>query len=311
MGENETDLFSKIDNYRHMDYSRMFDGKIEAALSLLQNNNLSFQENLNFFNSPEFKRSVESLEKSYKIIEPLSKILQDAIRPLEEYKMGNHISANLYSINSLILKNTAEISKLINLKVDLNQLSIMGNLGWTLPTFIYPTLHVYSVSFKNKEDINRYMLRLYCRNNFSYLIETLNAISNNLDKGYKTIVFQMIDVLNEDWKNYKLCIANIFVLVEHFSLKKKTPDMSTSNHFNQTMLRELIKQNKDEDIYEVAMKECSKSIEKLLKWQDFSVPEKLYFGRHTYLHGRFAPEKVSFADFLRLINNIAFYFEIL
>lgn len=311
MGEKEDNLFFKIDNYKPIYYSGMFDRQIKAAIKSLPEAKLFLHGSLNFFNSPEFKSGIESFEESYKLIKPMRKMIQEAIRPLEEFKMGEQISAALSSINWEILKNTAEISKLINVKVDLKQLSIMGDLGWTVPTFVYPTLHVYNVSFLKKEEINRYMLRLYCRNNFSYLIETLNTVANKIDEDYKTIVFQMIDVLNEDWKNYKLCIANVFVLVEHYSLKKKNPDMSIGENFNRTMLKELIKENNDENVYEVAKKQCSKSIERYLKRQNFSVPEKLYFGRHTYLHGRFAPEKVSFADFIRLINNMAFYFEVL
>ena len=310
MGDKENEI-NKMMNYKPLNYADYFSESLKESIKSFQYMNSAFKESINVMNSPYFRATLKSIKETLSYINPMAQMIQDTIRLLEKVNMGEQISAVLSSINWEGLKFTAEISKIINTKVDVRQLEIMADLGWTVPTFIYPTLHVYSVSFLKKEEINRYMLRLYCRNNFSYLIETLNSIADNTDEEYKIIVYQIIDVLNRDWKNYKLCIANIFMLIERCSLKKKNPNMVMKRNFNVGMLKELIVENDDQDIYKVAEQQCRVTIEKYLITQDFSKPDQLFLGRHTYLHGRFSPERVSFADFIRLINNTAFYFEIL
>lgn len=310
MDDNKNEIY-KIMNYKPFNYADYFSDSLKESLKSFHQTNSIFKESINVMNFPYFRAALKSIKETLSYVNPMAQMIQDAIRPLQKVNMGEQISAALSSINWEGLKFTAEISKIINTKIDVHQLEIMADLGWTVPTFIYPTLHVYNVSFLKKEEINRYMLSLYCRNNFSYLIETLNSIAENTDEEYKIIVYQIIDVLNRNWKNYKLCIANIFMLIEHCSLKKKSPNMRVKRNFNVGMLKELIIENDDQDIYTIAEQQCRVTIQKYLITQDFSKPEQLFFGRHTYLHGRFSPERVSFADFIRLINNTAFYFEVL
>lgn len=310
MDDNKNEIY-KMMNYKPFNYADYFSDSLKESLKSFHQMNSIFKESVNVMNFPYFRASLQSIKETLRYVNPMAQMIQDAIRPLQKVNMGEQISAALSSINWEGLKFTAEISKIINTKVDVHQLEIMADLGWTVPTFIYPTLHVYSVSFLKKEEINRYMLSLYCRNNFSYLIETLNSIADKTDEEYKIIVYQIIDVLNRNWKNYKLCIANIFMLIEHCSLKKKSPNMRVKRNFNVGMLKELIIENDDQDIYTIAEQQCRVTIQKYLITQDFSKPEQLFLGRHTYLHGRFSPERVSFADFIRLINNTAFYFEVL
>ncbi|MDN6572552.1 MAG: hypothetical protein L0L22_16385 [Staphylococcus equorum] len=211
-------------------------------------------------------------------------------------------------------KNLIETAKRIvyfDDKADYQQLDYLANQGWVEITFVYPVTHLYSITGYSEKELNKHMIRLYCRNDMYYLFDTLNTIAEIVDEDYKRIVYQMMDVLREDWRYYKICVSNLFILIEHFSLKKRSPNMDEKRNFNGKMLRRIIVENEDEELFTLMEKQCKRLIDNYWIKQKFTKPNDLYLGRHTYLHGRFSPEKVSFADFLRLVNNVALYFQVI
>ncbi|MCO8286669.1 hypothetical protein [Tetragenococcus halophilus] len=211
-------------------------------------------------------------------------------------------------------KNLIETAKRIvyfDDKADYQQLDYLANQGWGEITFVYPVTHLYSITGYSEKELNKHMIRLYCRNDMYYLFDTLNTIAEIVDEDYKRIVYQMMDVLREDWRYYKICVSNLFILIEHFSLKKRSPNMDEKRNFNGKMLRRIIVENEDEELFTLMEKQCKRLIDNYWIKQKFTKPNDLYLGRHTYLHGRFSPEKVSFADFLRLVNNVALYFQVI
>lgn len=54
--------------------------------------------------------------------------------------------------------------------------------------------------------------------------------------------------------------------------------MVVKRNFNVGMLKELIVENDDQDIYKVAEQQCRVTIEKYLITQDFSKPDQLFWG---------------------------------
>jgi hypothetical protein len=222
--------------------------------------------------------------------------------------MNQKISEIMSAVNWKGILDKANRAKEINAEADPEILTKLADLGWSAPTCIYIPLHLYSL--KHEENLNKHMIRLYCRNNFGYLIETLNTISDSLDDDFKIIVFQMIDVLNDDWKKYKLCTANLFMILEHLSVMKVHPELKTKRLLNKPMIEELMADNGEGDIYSAAKGECKKAIKAYYDHQNFEEITELKFGRHSFLHGRYSPEKLSFLDFLKLVNCIGFYFEV-
>lgn len=241
-------------------------------------------------------------------INTLNSFSQNISENLNLINMNQKISEIISAVNWKGILDKANRAKEINAEADPKILTKLADLGWSAPTCIYIPLHLYSL--KHEENLNKHMIRLYCRNNFGYLIETLNTISDSLDDDFKIIVFQMIDVLNDDWKKYKLCTANLFMILEHLSVMKVHPELKTKRLLNKPMIEELMADNGEGDIYSAAKGECKKAIKAYYDHQNFEEITELKFGRHSFLHGRYSPEKLSFLDFLKLVNCIGFYFEV-
>lgn len=241
-------------------------------------------------------------------IKTLNSFSKNVLESLNLSNMNQKISEIISTVNWKGLLDKAKRANEINAEADPEILAKLAELGWSAPTCIYIPLHLYSL--KHEVNLNKHMIRLYCRNNFGYLIETLNTISDSLDDDFKIIVFQMIDVLHDDWKKYKLCTANLFMILEHLSVMRVHPEMKTKRLLNKTMIEELMADNGEEDIYSIAKGECKKAIKAYYDHQNFEEITELKFGRHSFFHGRYSPEKLSFIDFLKLVNCIGFYFEV-
>ncbi|HFU5919243.1 TPA: hypothetical protein ACH6KS_002416, partial [Enterococcus faecium] len=130
----------KIMNYKPFNYADYFSDSLKESLKSFHQTNSIFKESINVMNFPYFRAALKSIKETLSYVNPMAQMIQDAIRPLQKVNMGEQISAALSSINWEGLKFTAEISKIINTKIDVHQLEIMADLGWTVPTFIYPTL---------------------------------------------------------------------------------------------------------------------------------------------------------------------------
>jgi hypothetical protein len=229
-------------------------------------------------------------------INTLNSFSQNVSENLNLINMNQKISEIMSAVNWKGILDKANRAKEINAEADPEILTKLADLGWSAPTCIYIPLHLYSL--KHEENLNKHM------------IQTLNTISDSLDDDFKIIVFQMIDVLNDDWKKYKLCTANLFMILEHLSVMKVHPELKTKRLLNKPMIEELMADNGEGDIYSAAKGECKKAIKAYYDHQNFEEITELKFGRHSFLHGRYSPEKLSFLDFLKLVNCIGFYFEV-
>lgn len=172
--------------------------------------------------------------------------------------------------------------------------------GWIVP------ISLDSLSFLenlNGDELNKYYLKLYTRRNCEMLFNDLEQLNDNLNKEYKLISTLMIKTLKNDINAYPLMVSNLFALLDYmFVYQTENGNLRNKIFLKEKLVKDFLKEYEVEEynITDLIYISCLRVIKKHIEYSSFE--DEAIFNRHSIQHGRYFPSKISFADFIRLVN---------
>lgn len=172
--------------------------------------------------------------------------------------------------------------------------------GWIVPIGLDNFVFLENL---NEDELNKYYLRIYIRRNYEMLFSDLEQLNDNLNKDYKIIITLMIKTLKNDINAYPLMVSNLFSLLDYmFIYQTENGNLKNKRFLKEKLVKNFLNEYEVEDysITDLIYVSCLRIIDKHVKYSSFEDEPK--FNRHSIQHGRYSPSKISFADFIRLVN---------
>ncbi|WP_054777848.1 hypothetical protein [Lacticaseibacillus saniviri] len=282
---------------------------------------------LNSMNIP-FANSIAASALSSAI--PVDAVVEYSRRQSEQYaKIAQTFSQSIYSqlpifksipdsaltaVLTAVRQNIETIANRVQFNPKSFDVRQLEEYGWALPLPLTAKSVLFEAKRRSKIEFDQYMYKQYTRRNCEVLVTTLYQWADGyVESEYKDLCKQMAELLEQDWTKYKLCVSNLFMLMERAGIIFDNGTVQVKWTFGYTSIRHILNNNKIEEwIFTEAANSALRLLRPLYESEDFSQLNGInVFTRHSYMHGRFPPDRVTFAMFIRLVNQmdilISFY----
>ncbi|MHA6646864.1 hypothetical protein ACX4ZB_04815 [Aerococcus urinae] len=274
--------------------------------------------------SIQFKEISHNIKKQEKILDNIAQFKSNINKSIGQIqKIENYFFDSV--LGPQIKQLQKSVSRMIQAKKmtdELNCLQIVSNSliknKWAIPSYYLKTETPFALNFMinySNKRIDKKLISLYCRNNFKMVNYDFDVLSSCLKDGYEDQIIKMKEIFNNNWKNYTLCIAHLYIIIDRIYRKfsdshnhlidgKEENYLKTGKTSNIFKYKEILESN--DDYIALVLIIYNNLITLLISFfenVDFKDSEsREKFSRHTIIHGVMAVGNFHFIDFIKLLS---------
>lgn len=265
---------------------------------------------------PSVKSEIERSFKKNGIKEQIKEItdIAKSINMEPFFESYNQAYADTITKNmGIIQKAINSLSKSIGSQAQemMNTSDKLANLQWTIGGIDNIGILNSLVDINDKSEIDTFMLNLFERNDYALLFDEIDKIINSLDYGFKNLLIQVKSILEHDISNFKVVIPPLFSILEYIYVKKSNNNKYSMGYTTAENDIERIKEMEDDSSLIFLLLSSYKVLlymldngEKSGNGFDKGI-DAVKYSRHSVLHGRYNPDRLTEVDLIQLILLIS------
>lgn len=268
--------------------------------------------------------SMEAIKKTQtemsKIFDQQAKVMAKVAIPSEVLKMIDNLAPVFESVQNIMEPITKQLSKIAKAVEEVQEefaalypqraetIKNMSSIGWTVGN-IDSFQIMDSLDGMSTEEMDEFLINYYSKDNYKNMFEELDLIIEFLDAGYKNQAKTLKSILTQDINNYKIAIPVLFPILEYtFEKEMGMLNMQDTMRFRDIRDKKQLVNKKDLKSIWISMIVSTYTVLQ----NDFDNGSsqragfnqginKVKYSRHSVLHGRFNPSRLTIKDLIQLI----------
>jgi len=272
--------------------------------------------------------SMEAIKKTQteisKTFEQQAKAMAKVSIPSEVLKMIDNLAPVFESVQNIMEPIAKQLSKIAESIDEVQEelaamypkraetIKSMSSIGWTVGS-IDSFQIMDSLDGRSTEEINKFLMEYYSENDYKNMFEELDLIIEFLDAGYKNQAETLKFILIQDINNYKIAIPVLFPILEYtFEKEMGMLNMQDTMRFRDIRSKKQLVNKKDlksiwtsmiVSTYTVLQNDFDNGSSQRAGFNQGI--NKVKYSRHSVLHGRFNPSRLTIKDLIQLILLIS------